>query len=506
MTVRVAKTADKGSVWGDNGNTPTTELKMAVDKDSEIVDFLATFSEDADVLRLLYHCVGRVLLKLKNARRNWREAGLAVDLKHAADWLAVALHHDEDWLINVDEHGRPKKLLKFSDLEGILKEANKAMIKRAMQTPVIRIDEGEETVEQVLDDGWYMVRLLTPKALDNESAEMQHCVGHGTYDADVLEGRKVILSLRDPQNGPHVTIEIDAKTNSVSQVRGKQNARPKAEYARRIRQFLNGREYDSIYRPIEIGIVVDEMGRHHNIDSLPAGLAVKGTLDLSEYELTALPEYLEVRGDLKIEKSAIRELPRGLKVTGSLFASGSRLERLRADHGIARNLDISSTRIGELPDDLEVDGNLDVSDTALKRLPARLTVTGDLKVESTDIRVFPADTVVGRNIFLSGSGIRRFEAARLYVAGSLLMNDCGRIHLPEYLTVEYSMFMEKTEIASGARHFEVGRNLYCHQSNFTTASRKFKAGGRVRDKGEARDHEVRRGLPPPERQNRFGAA
>lgn len=477
---------------------------MAGEQDSEIVDFLATFTEYAEVRRLMYFCVGRVLLKIKNSKRNWREAGLVVDLKDAADWLEVSLLHNEDWLQNTDEHGRPKKLLKFSDLEGILKEANKAMIKRAMQTPVIKIDEGEEVLEQVLDAGWYIVRLLTPRALDNESAEMQHCVGHGTYDTRVADGQVIILSLRDPHNKPHVTIEVDARTDSIVQIRGKQNARPKAEYARRVRQFIHERDFESIYRPIEIGIVVDEMGKPHSIDNLPEGLAIKGNLDLTDYALTELPAFLEVRGDLKIGGSAIRELPKGLRVTGSLVASKSRLERLPRDHGIARSIDLSSTRITELPDDLLVDGDLDISDTSMRRLPERLVVTGHLKMESTDIPVFPASAVIGLNLFLSGSGVRRFEAKSLYVGGCLMLSNCGRVHLPDHLAVEHAMFMERTEIASGAKVLDVGGNFYCQDSNFTTKSRRFRARGRVIDRRGARETEVARAMPVPQFDRTFG--
>ena len=453
---------------------------MAIEQESEIVEFLSTFSEDAEVRRLMYHCVGRVLVKIRNARRNWREAGLAVDLKHVADWIEVAILHDEDWLANVDEQGRPKKLLKFSDLDGILKEANKAMIKRAMKTPVIKIDEGEEVVDHIFGDGWYIARLLTERALDNESAAMQHCVGHGIYDTDVREGRTVILSLRDPHNNPHVTIEIDVKANSVQQIRGKQNERPKAEYARRVRIFLNCRDYDQIYRPIEIGIVVDEMGIKHNIDCLPEGLAIKGTLDLKECALEALPRYLEVRGDLNIERSNIRTLPDGLKVSGSLRAAGSMLERLRPDHGIARDIDVSKTRLSELPDDLEVDGRLNISDTVITRLPRRLVITGDLDMKSTDVKVVPADMIVGFNYHLSSSGVRRFEASSLYVGGSLVMNDCGKVHLPEFLSVENSMFIERTDIASGAKTMEIGRTLYCADSNFSESDRTCRTGRGVR--------------------------
>jgi hypothetical protein len=333
---------------------------------------------------------------------------------------------------------------------------------------------------------------------------MQHCVGHGTYDTRVANGQVVILSLRDPHNKPHVTIEVDARTNAVVQIRGKQNARPKAEYARRVRQFIRDRDFDSIYRPIEIGLVVDEMGKAHSIDNLPEGLAIKGNLDLSEYALTALPEFLEVRGDLKIAGSAIRELPRGLRVTGNLLAAKSRLERLAVDHGIARSIDVSSTMISELPDGLEVDGDLDISDTLLKQLPEDLVVTGHLKMESTDVAVFPASAVVGLNLFLSGSGIRRFEGNSLYVGGCLMMSNCGRVHFPERVTVERAMFMEKTEIASGAKVLEVGGNFYCQNSSFTTQSRRFRAGGRVIDRREARATEFALAMPIAQYDRTFG--
>lgn len=477
---------------------------MAIDQDSEIIDFLATFAEDENVVLLMYHCVGRLLVKLKNGKRNWREAGLAVDLKHVVDWLEVSLLHQEEWLNITDEHGRPKKLLKFSDLDGVIKEANKAMIKRAMHTPVIKIDEGEEVLEQILDTGWYVVRLLTPRALDNESAAMQHCVGHGTYDDKVLKGKVIILSLRDPQNKPHVTIEVDARTNSVVQIRGKQNEKPKAEYARRVRNFIHEREFDSIYRPIDIGIVVDEMGKNHSIDNLPEGLAVKGHLDLSDYALTELPANLDVRGDLKISGSAIQELPSGLRVTGSLLASKSRLRILHTDHGIRRSIDISGTMITELPDDLHVDGDLDASDTMITKLPERLTVTGHLKLEATDIAVFPVSAVVGLNLVLSGSGIRRFEGTSLYVGGCLLINNCGRVHFPERLTVEKAMFMERTEIASGAKTLEIGGNFYCQNSKFTAKSRALRVRGRVIERREAREADIVRAMPDAQYERHFG--
>lgn len=46
------------------------------------------------------------------------------------------------------------------------------------------LDDGPDDIRTVLDfgDGYKIVRLLTPKALDRESRECDHCVGKGLYD------------------------------------------------------------------------------------------------------------------------------------------------------------------------------------------------------------------------------------------------------------------------------------------------------------------------------------
>lgn len=477
---------------------------MTDERDGDIVDFIATFTDHEAVRGLMYLCVGRILVKMKNQKRNWREAGLAVDLKDASDWLEVAILHDEEWLRNLDDQGRPKKLMKFGDLEGLVREANKAMAKRAALTPVVKIAEGDEVLEQMLDNGWYMVRLLTPRALDNESSVMQHCVGHGTYDGAVARGEVVILSLRDPHNKAHVTIEVNPSANAITQIRGKQNERPKLEYAKRVRKFIHERNFDSIYRPIEVGIVIDEMGRPHNIDSLPAGLAVKGKLNLSGYALTELPEFLEVRGDLDISGTAIQSLPKGLRVTGSLLAARSHLVTIPLDHGIGRSIDVSGSRVSYLPDGLRIDGSLDISETVLTVLPHDLVVTGHLKMQSVDMAVYPESVVVGKNLDLSGSAIRRFETRKLYVGGCLLMNDCERVHLPESLYVERALFMQNTEIATGAKQLEIGQNFYCFNSNFSTNGRRFKARGQVVYRRTAGEADIFRAMPDAQYDRQFG--
>lgn len=60
----------------------------------------------------------------------------------------------------------------------------------------------EDPIEMDFADGWYIVRLLAENA-EAEGNLMGHCVGG--YEADIANGSKIVYSLRDPNNRPHVT-------------------------------------------------------------------------------------------------------------------------------------------------------------------------------------------------------------------------------------------------------------------------------------------------------------
>ncbi len=75
------------------------------------------------VLKLFELSVGRVLTKSASRHEPWKASLDAQTIKHIVDWLTAAVVNEEPWLCNVDEFGRPKKLLKFSKLSEIAKEA-----------------------------------------------------------------------------------------------------------------------------------------------------------------------------------------------------------------------------------------------------------------------------------------------------------------------------------------------------------------------------------------------
>lgn len=60
----------------------------------------------------------------------------------------------------------------------------------------------DDEIEMDFDDGWYIVR-LKPENAKAEGNLMGHCVGG--YEADIANGSKIVYSLRDPNNRPHVT-------------------------------------------------------------------------------------------------------------------------------------------------------------------------------------------------------------------------------------------------------------------------------------------------------------
>jgi hypothetical protein len=101
-------------------------------------------------------------------------------VRHVADWISAAVINDEPWLKDIDGEGRTKKLLKIGSLAQAEAEADKAMRRFAFKAAAApHVDgEGEESI-MTFADGGRVVRLLTPAALDRESAMMGHCVGQG---------------------------------------------------------------------------------------------------------------------------------------------------------------------------------------------------------------------------------------------------------------------------------------------------------------------------------------
>jgi|14BtaG_2_1085337.scaffolds.fasta_scaffold15340_3 hypothetical protein len=102
--------------------------------------------------------------------------------------------------------------------------------------------------------------------------------------------------------------------------------------------------------------------------SLPAGLKVKGNVDVRGSQLASLPDNLEVGGDLWLDNTPIASLPDNLKV-GTI----ERLAYLQPKDGwnsviktfVKDGLRIDGTQINSIPNNLEVGGDFELRDTPL---------------------------------------------------------------------------------------------------------------------------------------------
>lgn len=414
---------------------------------------LLTVSDDEAVLRLLGYCVGRVLLRAAAADPEAFDA-LAVRadhgalLDHVGDWLRSALLGDEAWLRNTDDLGRPRKLMKFADLASIGREADKAMLKAAARLGGVRLVEGDEELHMDLGNGYSLVRLLTPAALDRESAEMQHCIGHGSYDEMLSDGGCSFLSLRDGFGKAHATMEISG--DRIEQYQGKQNKAPNVRYTRVLKPFFEATGMFPARPAVELGVVFHK-GSLHEFDALPDGLAVPGDLVLTKTGDIRLPEGLSVGRKLDIRSSGIRRIGDGTVVGWSLLAQRSALEYL--------------------PDGLELPGDLGVSGSALKSLPSRLVVFGELLALNCEFEELPEDIVVYGTVNLNGSSIRRLPR-RFVCRGDLILSSCRHLEaLPEGLKVAGNLDITGSSLKALPDNLSIGGDLLMAQTAISELSR-----------------------------------
>lgn len=243
-----------------------------------------------------------------------RAGNLDAAVSHVRDWIAGSLSSGAEWT----KEEKPGCLLHFKTVEDAQKAADKAMaeenarLKRKFENAVASGESGIRTA-MTLKNGYRIVRLLTPEALDRESVYMGHCVGHGAYDQDLAEGTHAYYSLRDSANKPHATMEVEIASNTLLECKGKQNIPPVETYFPFIRAFVRRRKFALDDLPHYTGLWRSPDGGYHDVRRLPEGAVINGDLDLSLLTGVVLPETLEVKGRLIFNGARPLALPAGLK-------------------------------------------------------------------------------------------------------------------------------------------------------------------------------------------------
>jgi len=397
---------------------------------------------------------------------------LLSQIRHIIDWIAAAMENDADWLRQLDDRGRPKKLRKIGSLDQATKEANKAMLIYAQRAAANGYDDahGHEKTVKTYGDGYRMVQLLTPGALDRESGYLGHCVGNGAYDAGLKAGRHEFYSLRDANGKGHATLEVRLEDNALLQCKGKQNAPPVSKYMPHIQAFLKDRRYKLQESPRHTGLV-EQDGVYYDINHLPENFHYKGYLDLANCTgLTTLPDGLQVGGSLSlIGCIGLVALPTGLQVDENLYLTRcAGLSALPEDLNVGGNLDLSGcVGLTVLPEDLNVGKNIDLSGCAgltvlpegflkvsgnfnldgccgLTALPMGLQVGGYLDLSiCSGLTVLPAGLQIGKDLDLWNCKNLTALPAGLQIGGGLNLFGCtGLTALPDDLEVKGSIWLQ----------------------------------------------------------------
>jgi hypothetical protein len=178
----------------------------------------------------------------------------------------------------------------------------------------------------------------------------------------------------------------------------------------------------------------------------PPKVIVTGNLDLKNSNIETLPAGLEVRGNLCLEGCInLKSLPEGLKVEGDLYLSGR-------VHNTSQGLIVKSNLLTSLPQGLEVGGDLHLFSctslislprglkvkgclnltgcTNLKSLPEGLEVGGDLLLnDCTSLTSLPWGLRVGGNLILSGNTNLKWLFDKLEVGGNLDIIECPSLEM-----------------------------------------------------------------------------
>jgi hypothetical protein len=301
--------------------------------------------------------LGRVVLAAALRAGNSAAAFEAVtedQVRHICDWLSAAIARGERWLSRVDDQGRPLKLMKFGTVAQILDEADKAMAKRRGDAASLKPVPGGTKIVYDAGDGWTLVRLLTPEALDIEGLEMGHCVGQGAYDYGLANNFVGIYSLRDPNGKSHVTLEINHPIDRVQQIKGKQNKPPKAEYMRRLLGWCGLKEVTVAGTELPVGFSVDRFGSIVEWSALKAG---------DEFDGTIAVELSEVQNDY------VLPLHPGVIVRGEVVIMGLKGGRLVGD-GPKVTMRYPTVTV---PDGVQIDGILKLDHIALDGFSVKAT-------------------------------------------------------------------------------------------------------------------------------------
>ncbi|MCS4088760.1 PcfJ domain-containing protein [Rhizobium sp. BK176] len=427
-----------------------------------------------DIRQLIVQCLLPAMMRdaaRAVSRGRAAPAFLPGDLDHIADWLGSAMAAELKWLRNLDQEGVPKKFSKLVTVEDVKAEANRGLDRLIRDTLSKPAAEGEEELVAVLADGYTLVSLISPLALDRESKEMQHCVGLGGYDEGVRAGEIAIYSLRDRRGKAHATMEVRIQERHVVQAKGKQNRFPARKYFDLLLPWLAEQGYGISREELAGGYFMQTNGVIRHVEDLAAGEEIEGSMTLrfdgDEDVDLVLPEGLRISGELSIRAEyaagkkvvfGANTVVRGQMQTTAAVVMG--IENVSANNlriiagelsavpdgsRISGHVYISGTKIGDILERAVFEGGLEIRDIERLTIPSAISVRGPVVLAGSElVRVEEGVSLTGDMTIQGGLGDPVLTAARnLSVGGSLSISGFSAflsdgLHVGEKLSIQFS--------------------------------------------------------------------
>lgn len=398
-----------------------------------ISEALFRLTDNDQVARLAVIGIGRVLFRHHEKDGNWEQVfdNHRTDIRHVIDWLTSAVVDGDDWLERVDAKGRPLKLMKMHSIPQLVTESEKTFAKKMQKLGASLALPDDERLQMQLADGFSVVRMLTPEALDRESAAMQHCVGLGSYDRHLNDERRGLYSLRDAFNKPHATIEVDHTGNTLLQLVGKQNEMPIAKYLKTLAPFIEAEGLDS-GETASMGFVIGKGGIVHHISEIPDGAEFERTLSLRGYEddpeNIRIPSGIKVKGDLILDKVFEGLLTMPATVTGDVHANSMNLPNISPEFHFGGGLHFEGSWVGDMPAGLHIRGDLVLKHCQKVVLPRGLVIDGELDLTKSNVEELPDDIVIKGSLHASNSTLRRLPeggsvGGAVFLGGTTLLEE-----------------------------------------------------------------------------------
>lgn len=356
---------------------------------------------DLKVRELLMLSLGRVAYKYARRGEPYLHYLTGPEAEHVRDWISVAVERNEPWLSRVDHKDRPLKLMKFSNLNQMVKEADKAMNILNQKIGKVTLNEADEDLILELENGYYLVRLRTQQALDREGQIMQHCIGQGNYDNYLESDEVCFYSLRDRAGKPHATIQVKKGVDTLAtanQLQGKQNKRPELKYLKLLIPAYDHLNINiaGLYEGLKMMRDID--GNWYGFDELPDGFTQNGDLS-TPLGCKKLPPNTTIKGRLTIWSDC--QLSENLTVEESLILSS--MTRIPKKLKVGCHLFVANDRddaydCGLVKGDVEIDGMLSLKYAKNFSALAAMTIKGGMKLHHCEINHKLPDTCLQGNV------------------------------------------------------------------------------------------------------------